>query len=192
DADEKGEFSVRGLRPGSLTVKADDGERQSDFVSSTVPEQGEAPSLRLVVHKLQTFEGRVISTAGGVPRAMILASSAFNAQGAAHVAQAVSEADGSFHVDLPAGTTTLNLVVFPPGYAMRLMTTPVSPGQPVEISVESQAGTLTLEWTEGGPNPLLVHGGSFAVPNMLKAWARMQGSRASGPGGVGLANVGAR
>lgn len=189
DTDEKGEFSVRGLHPGSLVVKADDGERQSDFVPSTLPEKGEAPSLRLVVHKLQTFEGRVVSTVGGVPGTMILASSPFNAQGAAHTAQAVSGADGSFHVDLPAGTTTLNLVVFPPGYAMRLMTTPVSPGQPVEISVEPQGGTLTLEWTEGGPNPLLVHGGSFAVPNMLKAWARMQGSRASGPGRLVLTNV---
>jgi hypothetical protein len=189
DTDEKGEFSIRGLRPGSLIVKADDGERQSDFVPSTLPEKGEAPSLRLVVHKLQTFEGRVVSTAGGVPGAMILASSAFNGQGAAHTAQAVSGADGSFHVDLPAGTTTLNLVVFPPGYAMRVMTAPVSPGQPIEISVESQGGTLTLEWVEGGPNPLLAHGGSFVVPSMLKAWVRMQGSRSSGSGRLVLTNV---
>jgi hypothetical protein len=189
DTDEKGEFSIRGLRPGSLLVKADDGERQSDFVPSTLPEKGEAPSLRLVIHKLQTFEGRVVSTVGGVPGAMILASSAFNSQGAAHTAQTVSGADGSFHVDLPAGTTMLNLVVFPPGYAMRLMTTPVSPGQPVEISVEPQGGTLTLEWAEEGPNPLLVHGGSFVVPSMLKAWVRMQGSRSSGSGRLVLTNV---
>jgi hypothetical protein len=189
DTDEKGEFSVRGLHPGSLMVKADDGERQSDFVPSTVPERGEAPSLRLVIHKLQTFEGRVVSPAGGVPGAMILAWSAFNGQSAAHTAQTVSGGDGSFHVDLPAGATTLNLAVFPPGYAMRLTTTPVSPGQPIEISVESQGGTLTLEWAEGGPNPLLVHGGSFTVPSMLKVWARMQGSRSSGPGRLVLTNV---
>jgi hypothetical protein len=189
DTDEKGEFSVRGLLPGSLMVKAVDGERQSDFVSTSLPKEGEAPWLRLVVHKLQTFEGRVVSSAGGVPGAMILASSPFNAQGAAHTAQTVSGADGSFHVELPSGTTTLNLVVFPPGYAMRLMTAPVSPGQPVEISVESQGGTLTLEWAEGGPNPLLVHGGSFAMPSMLKAWVRMQGSRSSGSGRLVLTNV---
>jgi hypothetical protein len=189
DTDEKGEFSIRGLRPGPLAVKADDGERQSDFVPSTLPEKGEAPSLRLVVHKLQTFEGRVISPVGGVPGAMILAWSAFNSQGAAHTAQAVSGADGGFHVDLPAGATTLNLVVFPPGYAMRLMTAPVSAGQPVEISVEPQGGTLTLEWSEGGPNPLLVHGGSFVVPSMLKAWVRMQGSQSTGSGRLVLANV---
>ncbi|HEY3566471.1 MAG TPA: carboxypeptidase-like regulatory domain-containing protein [Thermoanaerobaculia bacterium] len=189
DTDEKGEFSVRGLLPGSLMVKADDGERQSDFISTSLPKEGEAPWLRLVLRKLQTYEGRVISPAGGVPGAMILAWSAFSAQGAAHTAQAVSGADGSFHVELPASTTTLNLAVFPPGYALRLTTIPVSPGQPVEIPVESQGGTLTLEWTEGGPNPLLVHGGVFVVPGMLKVWEHMQGSRTSTPGRLVLTNV---
>jgi hypothetical protein len=72
---------------------------------------------------------------------------------------------------------------------MRLTTTPVSPGQPIEISVESQGGTLTLEWAEGGPNPLLVHGGSFVVPGMLKVWARMQGSRSPDSGHLVLTNV---
>ena len=189
DTDEKGEFSARGLLPGPLMVKADDGERQSDFVSASLPKEGEAPSLRLVVHKLQTFEGRVTSLAGGVPGTMILAWSAFNGQGAAHTAQAVSGADGGFHVDLPSGATTLNLAVFPPGYAMRLMTAPVAPGQPIEIAVESQGGTLTLEWAEEGPNPLLVHGGSFVVPGMLKAWTRLQGSRPSDSGRLVLTNV---
>jgi len=42
---------------------------------------------------------------------------------------------------------------------------------------------------EGGPNPLLVHGGSLAVPSMLKTWARMQGSRSSDSGRLVLTNV---
>lgn len=189
EADEKGEFSVRGLHPGPLLVKAQDDERQSEFVPTSLPEEGEAPWLRIVVRKLQTFEGRVISPAGGVPGAMILAGTPMNSQGAANGAQAICGADGSFHLELPPGATALSLAVFPPGYAMRLMTVPVSPGQPIEIPVEPQGGTLTLEWTDGGPTPLLVHGGTFAVPSMLKIWGRMQGSRASGSGRLVLTNV---
>ena len=170
-------------------MKAEDDERQSDFVPTSLPEEGEAPWLRIVVRKLQMFEGRVISPAGGVPGAMILAGSPMNGQGAANAAQAVCGADGSFHLELPPGATALSLAVFPPGYAMRLLTVPVSPGQPIEIPVEPQGGTLTLEWTDGGPTPLLVHGGTFAVPSMLKNWARMQGSRSSGSGRLVLTNV---
>jgi hypothetical protein len=188
-ADEKGEFSIRGLHPGSLVVKAEDAERQSDFTPAELPQEGESPWLRLVVRKLQTFEGRVVSSTGGAPGAMILAWSAFNGQGAANMTQAVSGADGSFHFDLPSTTTTLSLAVFPPGYAMRLLTVPMSPGQPIEVPVEPQGGNLTLELADGGPSPLLVHGGIFVVPSMLKAWARMQEVRFPGSGRLVLPNV---
>ncbi len=189
DADEKGEFSVRGLHPGPLLVKAQDDERQSEFVPTSLPEEGEAPWLRIVVRKLQTFEGRVVSPAGGVPGAMIMAQSPMNGLGATNGAEAVCEADGSFHLELPPGATALNLEVFAPGYAMRLMTVPVSPGQPIEIPVEPQGGTLTLEWTDGGPTPLLFHGGAYALPGILQIWARMQGGRSSGAGRLVLTNV---
>ncbi len=120
---------------------------------------------------------------------MILAWSAFNGQSAASLTQTVSAADGSFHFDLPAGTTVLSLAVFPPGYAMRLLTVPVSPGQPIEIPVESQGGSLTLELADKGPSPLLVHGGIFVVPSMLRTWARMQGVPFSASGRLVLPNV---
>jgi hypothetical protein len=188
-ADEKGEFSIRGLHPGPLVVKAEDGERQSDFTPADVPREGDSPWLRLVVRKTQTFEGRVVSPAGGAPGAMILAWSAFNGQSAASLTQTVSAADGSFHFDLPASTTTLSLAVFPPGYAMRLLTLPVSPGQPIEIPVEPQGGSLTLELADKGPSPLLVHGGIFVVPSMLRTWARMQGVPFSASGRLVLPNV---
>ena len=187
--DEKGEFSVRGLSPGAWLVKAEQGDRQSDFVSVHLPDQGEAPLLRIVARKLQTFEGRVVSAAGPVPGTQVLAWSAFNGQSAASTADAVSGADGSFHVDLPSGTAVLNLAILPPGYAMRLTAVPVSPGQPIEIPVESQGGTLILDLPDGGSPPLLAHGGVFALPVVLKTWARMQGARPGDSGRLVLPGV---
>ncbi|MFY9826253.1 MAG: hypothetical protein WAM82_33120 [Thermoanaerobaculia bacterium] len=189
EADEKGEFSVRGLHPGSLFVKAEEGDRQSDFVPVNIPEEGEAPWLRLVLRRLQTFEGRIVSAAGGVAGARIVAWPPFNGQSSASSADAVSGADGSFHVELPSGTAALNLAILPPGYAMRLLALPVSPGQPIEIQVEPQGGTLILDLPDGGPAPLLAHGGIFAFLPSLRTWARMQGERPPETGKLVLHNV---
>ena len=149
EADEKGEFSIRGLHPGPLTVKAEDGERQSDFTPADLPQEGESPWLRLVVRKLQTFDGRVVSPTGGVPGAMILAWSAFNGQGAANMTQVVSDVEGSFHLDLPRGDVVPESGRVSAGPCHASVAAPASPGQPIEIPVESQGGTLTLELTEG-------------------------------------------
>jgi hypothetical protein len=189
ETDEKGEFSVRGLSPGAWLVKAEQGDRQSDFVSIHLPDQGEAPLLRIVARKLQTFEGRIVSAAGAVPGARVLAWSAFNGQSAASIADAVSGADGSFRLDLPSGTAVLNLAILPPGYAMRLTAVAVSPSQPIEIPVESQGGTLILDLQDGGSPPLLAHGGVFALPVALKTWARMQGARTTDSGWLVLPGV---
>lgn len=189
ESDAKGEFSVRGLPSGSWLVKAEEEDRESDYLSTSLPEQGESPWLRIVIRKLQTFEGRIVSAAGGVPGAMIVAWPPLNGQNAASSAEAVSGADGSFHVDLPSGTQVLNLAVLPPGYAMRLTALPVSPSQPIEIPVESQGGTLILERADGRPSPFLVHGGVYAITHILTNWARMQGVRPTASGRLVLPNV---
>jgi hypothetical protein len=189
ETDEKGEFSVRGLQPGSWLVKAEQGDRQSDFQPVSLPAEGEAPWLRIVARKLQTLEGRIVSAAGPVAGARVLAWPPFNGQSGAGMADAVSGGDGSFHVELPAGTALLNLAVLPPGYAMRLTAVPVSPGQPIEIPVEPQGGTLILDMPEDGPTPILVHGGVYVLPMALKMWARMQGGRATDSGRLVLPAV---
>jgi hypothetical protein len=183
ETDEKGEFSLRGLQPGAWLVKAELGDRQSDFQPVSLPTEGEGPWLRIVARKLQTFEGRIVSVAGPVAGARVLAWPPFNGQSGAGMADAVSGGDGSFHVELPAGTA------LPPGYAMRLTAVPVSPGQPIEIPVEPQGGTLILDMPEGGPTPILVHGGVYALPMALKMWARMQGGRTPDSGRLVLSAV---
>jgi hypothetical protein len=189
ETDEKGEFSVRGLKPGSWWVKAEQGDRQSAFQPVSLPEDGEAPWLKIVARKLQTFEGRVVSAAGPVPGARILARTAFNGQSVADVGDVVSGGDGSFHLDLPAGTTLVNLAVLPPGYALRVMTVAVAPSQPIEITVDPQGGTLILDLPAAGPTPLLAHAGTYIFTSVLKMWARMQGALALDSGRLVLPAV---
>jgi hypothetical protein len=159
---------------------------------ATVPEEGDSPWLRLVLRRLRTFEGRIVSANGGVPGAMVQAWSPFVAQGSAstsNIDQAISDAEGRFRVELPVDAAILNLLVLPPGFALRLLTLAWTPGQAVEIPVEPSGGTLVLELATEGSAPLLVHGGTFTLPQMLSAWARMQGARSSDPRRLVVPNV---
>lgn len=189
---DKGEFSARGLRPGSVLVEATEKDRRTPYTMATVPEEGDSPWLRLVLRRLRTFEGRIVSANGGVPGAMVQAWSPLVAQGSAstsNIDQAVSDAEGRFRVELPADAALLNLLVLPPGFALRLLTLAWTPGQAVEIPVEPSGGTLVLELAAEGSAPLLVHGGTFTLPQMLSAWARMQGARSPDPRRLVVPNV---
>ena len=192
ETDDKGEFSVRGLRAGPVLVDAMERDRRTPYTMATVPEEGDSPWLRLVLRRLRSFEGRIVSANGGVPGAMVQAWSPFVAQGSAstsNIDQAVSDAEGRFRVELPGDAALLNLLVLPPGFALRLLTLAWTSGQAIEIPVEPQGGTLVLELSAEGPAPLLVHGGTFTLPQMLSAWARMQGARSPDPRRLVVPNV---
>lgn len=189
-SDEKGEFSIRGLPSGNALVDASHPEGESDFSHVSIPEDTEAPWLQIVIRKLQKVEGRIVSPLGGVPGARILASSPFNGKESTRVADDVSGPDGRFSLRISRGAPFLNVVVFPPGLALRMTTVPVIPGQPLEISVAPEGRTLVIEGSaEDGPTPLLVHGGMFAFPEMLAGWLRMQGARPSPPGRMVIPNI---
>jgi hypothetical protein len=192
ETDDKGEFSARGLRPGSVLVDAAEKDRRSAYTMASVPEEGEGPSLRIVLRRQRTFEGRIVSANGGVPGAMVQAWSPLAAQGSAstsNIDQAVSDAEGRFRVELPADAALLNLLVLPPGFALRLLTLAWTSDQAIEIPVEPQGGTLVLDLPAEGSAPLLVHGGTFTLPQMLSAWARMQGARSPDPRRLVVPNV---
>ena len=189
--DEEGKFLARGLSPGMVLVRAEAEDRHSDFIPASLVEEGESPWLRIVVRRLQTFNARIVSVSGGVPGVLVRARAAFDAQGAAATAQGVSGPDGRLDLRLPGDVQALHLTVLPPGYAMRLLTVPVTPGREIEIPVEPQGGTLVLavDLAETGPSPLLVHGGTFTLVQELKAWARLAGERLADPERLVLPNA---
>lgn len=189
---EDGSFTVRGLLPGRVSIHATQGDDlKSDYVETAIPEEGEGPDLRLVLRRQRTFQGRVVSATGGVPGAVVTAWTPFGGKATASMAESVTGPDGRFEVALPPDAVLLNLLVMPPGHALRLTTVLAPQGQSVEIPVERQGGTLVIEMPAKGPSPLLVHGGTFTFPDLLKRWARLQGAPASNPARLTLPNVSA-
>ena len=191
ETDEEGKFSARGLRPGPVTVHAMQGELQTEFAQAAVPEEGAGPDLRLVLKRFRTIQGRVVSPAGGVPGALVHAWTAFSGQGVVNATQSVTGPDGRFEISLPDSSSLLSVAVMPPGYALRLLTVVATPGQSLEIPVETQGGTLVVELSGEGPTPLLVHNGTFLLMPILKTWARLQGVRDSDPQRFSVPNVAA-
>ncbi|HEX6900453.1 MAG TPA: carboxypeptidase-like regulatory domain-containing protein [Thermoanaerobaculia bacterium] len=189
---EDGRFTVRGLLPGPVSVNAMQGDDlKSDYVESAIPKEGAGPDLRLVLRRQRTFQGRVVSATGGVPGAVVTAWAPFGSTTTTGMGQSVTGPDGRFEVSLPPDTVLLNLLVMPPGHALRLATVLAPHGQSVEIPVDRQGGTLVLEMAGEGPAPLLVQGGTFTLPELLKPWARLQGVPAGDPTRLTLPNVSA-
>jgi hypothetical protein len=188
-ADEKGKFSIRGLPPGPFTLIAELDDLQSDWLQGSLAEGEEGASLRIVLRRLRKVKGRIVSPQGGVPGARVTARPTFGGQTAVSGATDVTGPDGAFEVDLPGDALSLDFIVFPPGYAMKMVSALASPDQPMEISLERQGGTLVLEFSGEGPAPLLVHNGVFVTPRFLHDWARLQGARPSSPNRLVVPNV---
>jgi hypothetical protein len=103
--------------------------------------------------------------------------------------ESVSGPDGRFSLRVPDDALALDLLVFPPGHAMKLARVFVQSSEQLQIQVDRQGGTLILEVPPGGPEPLLAHGGSFTLLPLLKQWSRQQGERASDASRVVLPNL---
>ncbi len=177
-----GEVTVKGLPPGPITLMASKDERKSEWAQAELVDGSEGSPVRLTLHSLKSIEGRISSGGGGVPGAMVMAWPPFQGLGANHLAQDVAGPTGAFHLSVPQDTSVLNVLVFPPGHALRMLTLTVAPGSPLEIPVDPSSGTLVLDLGTGnGPMPLLVHNGVFVSLQFLKPWIRMQSARQDDP-----------
>jgi len=187
--DDKGEFELRGLKPGIAGIEAEDGPRTSGAVEVRIEEEHENPRLHLILQETLKVNGRVVSSRGPVPGAELTAFPALDQVGFATAVSAVTGPDGQFTLALHAGTSRIDLLVLAPSFALRMLPVLLQPGHPLEISVEQDGGTLVLEVPEDHATfPLLAHAGTFTVPMLLQRWAVLQGSRKL-PGHLVLPNV---
>lgn len=178
ETDEEGEFEVRGLKPGMVLFEAEHHEASSGPVEALIKEEGESPRLRLVLRKKKEIQGRVASAWGPVPGAELLAFPAVDRVAGAAVVAAISGADGRFTLEVPSDVRQLTLLVFAPGYAMRLLPVSVDGKLALDIAVDTAGGTLVLDLPEsqaGSPPPLLLHNGTFTLLPLLSRWVRLQG-----------------
>jgi hypothetical protein len=190
--DEKGEFEIRGVRPGLQGLEAEDGDRISGAVEVLLQEDREPSPIKLVVRRPAALMGRVLAPTGPVPGAELIAWPSLDEVGFASASQGVTGPDGKFRLDLPAGTRLVHLVVFPPGYALRMLAVQVAPDRPVEIPVDSAGGSLVIElpgFEPGGPLPLLAHNGSFTLIPLLMRWMQLQRVHPDDPRRLVVPNV---
>ncbi|HVF62121.1 MAG TPA: carboxypeptidase-like regulatory domain-containing protein [Thermoanaerobaculia bacterium] len=143
--DERGAFSLRGLPVGSHGVRAMAGERSTGWLRVQVVEGPESPRLRLVAARVLEVAGSVVSSAGGVPGAQVLAWPDLGPTGVSTGVEAVTDPLGRFQLSLPAETRTLNLLVLPPGNSLRMFQVPIERGRPLEIAVAPSGAALVLE-----------------------------------------------
>ncbi len=185
-----GTFSLRGLSPGSHGVRATADDRTSGWVRAQVSETGRSPRLRLVATRSLQLSGVVLSPAGPVPGARVMAWPEVGSAGRSTGVDAVSDPLGRFKLALPASTRILHVVVFAPGNALRMLQLPVDPNRPLELRVQPSGATLVLELPTGAMDeswqPQLAHGGVFVTLHELARWARLTGAPRSPAGSVVL------
>ena len=191
-SDSEGKFRIRGLAAGPTALRAEEGERTSEWAEVSLEEGQKSPWMRLVLRSNLEIRGRIVSPSGAVPGARVLGMPEIGVVGASASVSTVTDPTGEFTFSVPGDTHALNLLIFAPGFALRMTKAPVTAGTPLEIPVEPQGGTLVLELPSSGdstPMPLLAHGGTFFPALLLAPWARLQGLDPGEPGHLVLPNL---
>jgi len=170
ETDAEGKFSIRGIEPGTFGIQAELYPRTTGWVSASVEEGDPGPRLHLVAREQAEIKGRVTSAQGPVAGARIAAWPGVGSAMVADIVDAVTDPAGEFSVRLPAGSGAVTVLVFAPGYALRMLAAAANPHAPLAISVEPAGGMLVVP-ADGA----LVHGGTFAPVGMLALWLRMNG-----------------
>jgi hypothetical protein len=175
--EDEGRFVLEGARPGSYLVHASNGTQTSDEQLVSLPEEGEAASIELVLREDRKVTGRVVSPEGrpvaGASVFVLAAERPFTPLPALRTA-----ADGLFVVKkLPGDTRALKLRVVAEGYAYAFRMLPIPDDGHVAVALERTAGRLVLGLAdEQAASAILVHDGHYVFPNWLDAWSGAHGA----------------
>lgn len=158
-----GRFEFPGLDPGKYTLSAETRDGESDETRVELGDSNDEEEITLVVRKRGKLRGRVVSSLGaGVPFATIQPLPFL--PGSRQLPHRVTtDHSGAFEIALPDGVQAGKLVVFPPGFALRVADFERSGREPLVIPVDTVGGALTLRPRSGSTgwgNPTLRHRGA--------------------------------
>jgi len=164
--DEDGHFELRGLSPGTIALRAKHLGKSSDWVVVEIVEDLEAPEISLDLEERFEVAGQVISAAGQtVAGAHVIFLPAATPPDLASPEKVVTQADGSFSLELSERFAQADLIVAAPGWPMHLgryVFDPVNP-RPLAITLAPHGGDLITEETRFNPAgdnvvlPLVLH-----------------------------------
>jgi hypothetical protein len=172
-----GRFAVYGLPPGHYEVVASAYKRESKPMDVEVQSDGEPPLIRLVLLPNRELKGVVRSTFGPVAGAKVIASSTDVPTSVVPIFD--TDERGMFTAILPPGAEQLDVVVEPPGFALKLFHVKWDKRQLV-VPVTQTGGTLTIDGI--APSDALIrHAGATVRMHTLSAWfaASSAGDRTS-------------
>jgi hypothetical protein len=163
---EDGRFAVYGLPPGHYEVVASAYLRESKPLDVEVRADAEPPLIRLVLLPNRELKGLVRSTFGPVAGAKIIASSTDVPTSVVPIFD--TDERGLFTAILPPGADQLDVVVEPPGFALKFFHLKWDKRQLV-VPVTQSGGTLTINGI--APSDALIrHAGATVRLQTLSTW----------------------
>jgi hypothetical protein len=188
-SDAEGQFRLRGLEPGlvRLSAQAKVGSRRLrlDGLLIDLADSAHQDQLRLVLQEGVALRGRVIGRNGPIAGARIDVTP-LGPTPSLGTPVSSSPSDGSFEVELPAGSTGATAVVQAPGHVLTFRTlrgsletdwliVPEEVGGDLEVlrgaSLPEAPAESLLVWFEGEP----VH------ESLLRAWASVHAELSANP-----------
>lgn len=141
--DEKGQFEVRGIVPGSFTIQAYNRVASSVWETVQLQEGLEPVGITLELQQVRELQGRLVGALGGVSGARIEMMPSHGLQ-----RTLVSEIDGSFRIRLDSEATFVDFFVLPPGGAFFFQRVSIfsdDNAQPIVLQMNPESGTIVLE-----------------------------------------------
>lgn len=136
---DDGSFAFAGLQAGHYALRAESGERESEWLELELTTA--QPLVRdLTLAAKIRITGRVTSDHGPLPNAQI---DAFPMEHRYPSWPRRSDAEGRFTIKLPAWTRQVTLAVEAPGHALRLLHAAVDARTPLDIVMTQLGGRLS-------------------------------------------------
>lgn len=152
-AGPEGRFEARALPEGPVLLSARHAtsptrKLSSDGQKGHVAEDEPLGPIRLVLRERKACEGRVISSLGPVPGAVV---STMYSTGNPDSARATTDLEGRFVLDVASASSLLELLVQAPGYGLEVFEANCG-ADPNELFVSELQGSLTLRIPEEAPD----------------------------------------
>jgi hypothetical protein len=145
-ADGAGAFDVRGLSDGLMSLIASDGgSGQSERAVVNIVQGAKVGPLEIRLRAIRHLKGTVLSEAGPVAGAHVMALANFPAVGGG---QAMTDPDGTFSLELPANLDSVSAVVKAPGFgtqAFRIVATE----EAISLRMSQAAGQIAVALPRG-------------------------------------------
>lgn len=182
ESDGLGEYAIRGQAEGTYSIEASKGRASAERVQVQIDEELSPTELDLVLKEGKQLNGIVLAGGAPVGGAWVLgfpltSGGSLAAMGAA---QARTDMNGTFDLELPESAASVRVVSGMPGFTLSLSHVALADlGATVDLSLDLPSGQLELGRHAPGPTPdgrigLVIADGEPIDLAVLDFWAKSQ------------------